>query len=144
MSEEKSSQSFSISGEQISAQTDDQTDQGRQAKKQTLRTGQDDSKATLSPGDVIELISQLEAVFRSSGLPEVHSIKAIRQLEAAKAEAQAAEPNKAFAANSLQRAAKVLKEASATVEVGTSLWEKVQPIMTKLLPWLGVGTSFFA
>lgn len=143
MSEEKSSQSFSPGDGQISGQIGGQA--GRDLKiPQTQRLGQGDSAASLTPADVIELINQLETMFRNAGLPEVHAIKITRHLEAAKAEAQAAEPDKAFAANSLQRAAKVLKEASATVEAETSLWDKVQPITTKLLPWLGVGASFFA
>ena len=144
MSAEKSSQSFSIRGKQSSGQTSGQAKRDRQAPPPTQQRSGGDAKAPLTPTDVIELISQLEAVFQSSGLPEVHAIKAIRQLEAAKAEAQSAEPNKAFAANSLQRAAKVLKEASVTVDAGNSLWEKVQPIVSKLSPWLGVGASFFA
>ena len=143
MSAEEFSQSFSLRSQPHSSQTNDQVKGDRQSSPPQQR-GQGDAKASLTRADVIELISQLEAVFNSSGLPEVHAIKAIRQLEAAKAEAQAAEPNKAFAANCLQRAAKVFKESSATVEAGTSLWETVQPIVSKLAPWLGVGSSFFA
>ena len=143
MSEEKKIQSFSLSSEQISGQIGSQASRALRVS-QIQRMGPCNSEATLTQADLIELIGQLERVFRHSGLPEVHSIKVIRQLEAVKAEAQAEEPDKAFAANSLQRAAKLLKDASATVGAGTSLWEKVQPIITRLSPWLGVGESFFA
>ncbi|MEA5472339.1 hypothetical protein [Spirulina sp. 06S082] len=76
-------------------------------------------------------------------LKEEKTVKAIKHLETAKEEVQEEEPDKDFAAKSLQRATKVLKEAGETVEAGTDLWQKVQPIITKLLPWLGVAASFF-
>ena len=59
-------------------------------------------------------------------------------------EEQEEKPDKDFAAKSLQRATKVLKEAGETVDAGTSLWSKVQPIINRLSPWLGVAASFFA
>ena len=89
----------------------------------------------------MELITQLEELFRSSGLPEAQIAKAIKHLEAAKEEAQEKKPDKDFTAKNLQRTTKVLKEAGETVEAGTSLWEKFQPIITKLLPRLGVAAG---
>ena len=56
---------------------------------------------------------------------------------------QEEEPDKEFAAKNLQRATKVLKEAGETVEAGTSLWQKVKPILETVSPWLGVAVSFF-
>ena len=94
--------------------------------------------------NVVELIAQLEELFNSSDLPKKYKEKAIRHLENAKEVAQEDKPDKDFAAKSLQRATKVLKEAGATVDAGTSLWSKVQPIISRLLPWLGVAASFFA
>jgi hypothetical protein len=111
---------------------------------QNQQIGTSESSKPLTQADVVELIVQLEELFRSSGLPEAQTAKAIKHLEAAKKEAQEEKPDKDFAAKNLQRATKVLKEAGETVEAGTSLWKKVQPIITKLLPWLGVAASFFA
>lgn len=143
MSEEKSSQSLNISGGHVShVQIGGQA--GRdQSVTQTQQIGQRESEKPLTQADVVKLISQLEELFRSSGLPDTQTAKAIKHLEAAKEEAQQEEPDKEFAAKNLQRATKVLKDAGETVEAGTSLWKKVQPIMTQLSPWLGVAASFF-
>ena len=109
---------------------------------QSQRIGTSESSQPLTQANVVELIAQLEELFRSSDLPEEKTAKAIKHLEAAKEEVQEEEPDKEFTAKNLQRATKVLKEAGETVEAGTSLWKKVQPIITKLLPWLGVAAGF--
>lgn len=143
MSEEKSSQSFSISGGQVShAQIGGQAGRDLSAT-QNQQINQNESQKPLTQTDVVELIAQLEEPFRSSGLPEAQTAKAIKHLEAAKEEVQEENPDKEFAAKSLQRATKVLKEAGETVQAGTSLWQKVKPILETVSPWLGVATSFF-
>lgn len=144
MPEEKPSQSFSISGGQLSdVQIGGMAGQDMNVT-QNQQTGASESSKPLTQTDVVELIAQLEELFRSSDLPPAQTAKAVKHLEAAKDEAQEKEPDKEFAAKNLQRATKVLKEAGETVEAGTSLWKKVQPIITKLLPWLGVAVGFFA
>lgn len=143
MPEEKPSQSFSISGGQLSdVQVGGIAGQDMNLT-QNQQIGTNESSKPLTQEDVVELIAQLEELFRSSDLPPAQTAKAVKHLEAAKEEAQEKEPDKDFAAKNLQRATKVLKEAGETVEAKTSLWKKVQPIITKLLPWLGVATSFF-
>lgn len=143
MSEEKSSQSFSISGGQVSnAQIGGQAGRDLSAT-QNQQINQNKSQKPLTQADVVELIAQLEELFRSSALPEAQTAKAIKHLEAAKEEAQEEKPDKDFAAKNLQRATKVLKEAGETVEAGTSFWQKVKPILENISPWLGVATSFF-
>lgn len=142
MAEEKPSQSFSISGGQlenvqiggIAGQNLDVT--------QNQQVSASESSEALTQADVVKLIAQLEELFRTSGLPEAQTAKAIKHLEAAKEEAQEKEPDKDFAAKNLQRATKVLKEAGETVDAGTSLWQKVKPILESITPWLGVATSF--
>ncbi len=144
MSEEKPSQSFSISGGQLfdiqiggMAGNDMNVTQNQQI-------GTSESPKPLTQTDVVELIAQIEELFRSSDLPPAQTTKAIKHLETAKEEAREEKPDKDFAAKNLQRATKVLKEAGETVEAGTTLWKKVKPIITKLLPWLGVAAGFFA
>ena len=141
MPEEKPSQSFIISGGQLSdvqvvgpAGNDMNVTQNQQI-------GTSESSKPLTQKEVVELIAQLEEIFCSSDLPPAQTAKAIKHLEAAKEEAQEKEPDKDFAAKNLQRATKVLKEAGETVKAGTSLWNKVQPIITRLLPWLGVAAG---
>lgn len=143
MSEEKSSQSFSISGGQVShAQIGGQAGRDLSAT-QNQQINQNESQKPLTQADVVELIAQLEELFRISGLPEAQTTKSIKHLEAAKEEVQEKEPDKDFAAKNLQKATKVLKEANEAVTAGTSIWEKVQPIIIKLVPWLGVAANFF-
>lgn len=143
MPEEKPSQSFNISGGKLShVQIGGMASQDLNvSQKQQIETSE--PSKPLTQAAVVELIAQLEELFRGSGLPEVQTVKAIKYLEAAKEEVQQKKPDKDFTANNLQRATKVLKEAGETVAAGTGLWQKVQPIITKLLPWLGVGAGFF-
>ncbi len=144
MPEEKPSQSFGISGGQLSDVLIGGMAGNDMNVTQNQQIGASESSKPLTQADVVELIAQLEELFRSSGLPEAQTAKAIKHLETAKEEAKEEKPDKDFAAKNLQRATKVLKEAGETVEAGTSLWKKVQPIITKLLPWLGVAAGILA
>ncbi|MEM6252850.1 MAG: hypothetical protein AAF821_08005 [Cyanobacteria bacterium P01_D01_bin.156] len=142
MAEEQAPQSIHISGGQISNVQIGGLAGRDQTVTQTQQVGADTSGSPLSQADVIDLISQLEQLFSNSVLPDSQKTKAIQHLETVKEEAQAEEPDKEFAAKRLQRATKVLKEAGETVEAGTSLWQKVKPILETISPWLGVATSF--
>lgn len=143
MPEKKPSQSFSISGGQLSdVQIGGIAGQDMNVT-QTQQIGTTESSKPLTQANVVELIIQLEELFRNSGLPEAETAKAINHLESAKEEAQEENPDKDFAAKNLQRATKVLKEAGETVDAGTSLWQKMEPILETISPWLGVAISFF-
>ena len=142
MSEKKSSQSLSISGGQLSdvqiggmAGNDINLTQNQQ-----ISTRESSNPPTQS--DVVELIAELEELFRGSDLPPAQTVKAIKHLEAAKEEVKEKEPDKDFAAKNLQRATKVLKEASETIDAGNNLWQKVKSILEIVSPWLGVTSSF--
>ncbi|NET39367.1 MAG: hypothetical protein F6K19_46605 [Cyanothece sp. SIO1E1] len=137
MSEEKSSQSMSISGGQF---TKVQIGQAGRDLIQTQQIDQGKIENTLQPAEVVSLLAQLEALLQDANLVESQKKKAVRYLQAAQEE----EPNTDYAATSLRQATKVFKDASATVEAGQGLWNQMQPIITKLLPWLGVAASFFA
>lgn len=142
MPEEKPSQSFSISGGQLSdVQIGGIAGQDMNVT-QNQQIGTSESSKSLTQTDVVELIIELEELFRSASLPEAQTAKAIKHLEAAKEEAQEDKPDKEFAAKNLQRATKVLKEAGETVDAGTSLWQKMKPILETISLWLGVATSF--
>ena len=109
---------------------------------QTQQVGEGIPGQALTPRDVANLLDQLKVLLDGSELPAAEKEKAIRGIDTAKDEVQADEPDKEFAAKSLQRATKVLKEAGETVEAGTSLWRKVKPILETVSPWLGVATGF--
>lgn len=142
MAEGQASQFINISGGQVSNVQIGGVAGRDQNVTQTQQIGAGELASSLSQEDVIDLISKLENLFSSSALPDSQKAKAIQHLKTAKEEAQTEAPDKAFAAKNLQRATKVLKEAGETVDAGTSLWEKVQPLINTLRPWLGVAANF--
>lgn len=135
------SQNFSISNVQMSnARLAGQAGRDLQAN-QSQQNIRDSDSEMLTSLDIVNLLNQLREVLQLSDLPNDEKEKVMRNLETAKDEVQAEEPDKVFAAKSLQRATKVLKETSSTVEAGTSLWQKVKPIIESIRPWLGVAAS---
>jgi ElaB/YqjD/DUF883 family membrane-anchored ribosome-binding protein len=100
------------------------------------------SKHSTTSAEVTALLGQLKQLLQDSNLPAEQKDKAIRSIETATDEIKAEEPDKEFAAKNLQRATKVLKEASETVEAGTSLWQKVTPILETVGLWLGMASGF--
>jgi hypothetical protein len=144
MPEEKPSQSLSISGGQLTNVQIGGMAGDDMNVTQNQQIGTSESFKPLTQTDVFELITQLEQVFRGSHLQESQIVKAVKHLEAAKEEVKEEKPDKDFAAKNLQKATKVLKEANEAVTAGTNIWDKVQPIITKLLPWLGVAAGFFS
>ncbi|PSN10087.1 hypothetical protein C7271_26600 [filamentous cyanobacterium CCP5] len=95
----------------------------------------------LTPEEVIDQLTQLEALFSQSDLPEADKQTVMAYVETAKEEAQAEEPDKGFAAKSLQKAAQTLKRVNETLGVGQDLWQKLEPIFKTLAPWLGVAAQ---
>lgn len=138
MSEEKLSQSMSFSGGQFSGV---QIGQAGRDQSQTQQIRQGDAEKQLTPEDVVALLAQIEALVRHANLLDAQKEKAIKHLDTAKEEVQQEEPDKDFAAKSLQRATKVLKEADEAVGLGQGLWQKLEPIATQLAPWFGVAAK---
>ena len=142
MENEKASQSLSISGGQLS-----NVQIGGQAGRdlivtQSQQTGEGNTDKLLTSAEVVDLLDQIKELLQESNLSEVDKEKVVRGIETAKDEVQTDEPDKEYAAKSLQRATKVLKEAGETVEAGTGLWQKVKPILETVSPWFGIAVSF--
>ncbi|NJL36264.1 MAG: hypothetical protein HC899_05515 [Leptolyngbyaceae cyanobacterium SM1_4_3] len=137
MSENKPyrSQSISISNSQVSGQI------GQAGRD--LNQNQVSLEETLASIDIIARLTQIEKIIQSSNFSELHKISAVRLIEVAKEEAQCKEPEKSLAAASLKRATEVLKNADEAVGVGKGLFDRIQPIIESLLPWLGVAKNFF-
>ncbi|MGB3291790.1 MAG: hypothetical protein WBB01_02230 [Phormidesmis sp.] len=102
----------------------------------TLNQGQ-----ALSPAEVADQFAQLEAIIGESDLPQADKQKVMAYVGTAKEEAQAKDPDKGFAAKSLQKATQNLKRVNETVGVGQELWQKLEPIFKTLAPWLGVAAQ---
>ncbi len=144
MSEPKPSQSLSISGGQLSDVQLGLAGHNLTQIKQSIR---DTPEQQPTSTEVIELIAQIETLLDGSDLPEDQKKKALKHLDSVKEEAAKEDteekPDKDFATKSLQRATKVIKDASETVEASKSLWDKLQPIVTRIIPWLGAAKSIF-
>lgn len=108
---------------------------------QSQQFNQGATEKPLTPEDVVKLLTQLEELLRGADLPEPQKEKAIKHLDTTKEEVQQEEPDKDFAAKSLQRATKVLREADEAVGAGQGLWQKVAPIVTQLAPWFGLAAK---
>ena len=141
--DQKTPQSFNISGANISnVQFAGQA--GRDINtSQSQQIGDAASSKSLTSGDVVVLLGEIEALLKRASIPENEKAKAIRGVECARDEAQEENPNKESAVSNLQRVTKVLKGAGETVDAGTSLWDKVKPILETISPWLGVAAGFW-
>ncbi|MDZ7955381.1 CHAT domain-containing protein [Nostoc sp. DedQUE09] len=132
-------QSITISGGTISGQVG----QAGGNLSQTQQIYHSQAEKQLNVIEVVELISQIETLVKQSTIPEERKSKAIAHLAAVKEAATEEEPDKDYAAKSLQKATKFLKESSATIESAKKLWQQITSILTQLLPWLGVAPNFF-
>lgn len=106
--------------------------------KQTQQINNGGTEKSLTIAEVCALIKQIETLLITSDLPDNLKQKALTHLETAEEEIQDNEPNKDSATKGLKRVSKVIKEANETVGVGVGILQKLEPIFTKLAPWLGV------
>ncbi|GAB4196557.1 MAG: hypothetical protein Fur006_44110 [Coleofasciculaceae cyanobacterium] len=139
MPQEKPSQSLSVSGSTVSGQVAQVV--GNVNQTQSINQGSLEKQLTVT--EVVELITRIQTLLKDTALPDSLESRTMTHLEAAKEASQEEEPDKDYAAKSLQKATKIIKEASETMESGQKLWNKVTPILKQLLPWLGVATHFF-
>lgn len=137
---DNNSQSMTFSGGQFSNVQIGQA--GGDLTQTSTRSGAADAVPT--DQEVSGLLAEIETLLNNSDLTANKKTKAVRYLGAAQAAIADDEPDKQYIAGSLQQATKVFKEAGATVEAGHGLWEKAQPVIAKILPWLGTAASLLA
>jgi hypothetical protein len=140
-SEPSSSQSISISGSNL---TDSPIAQAQGHINQSLQVGSDNSAKQLQSSDIIALLDQLKALLESSNLTGEQKEKAVLGVATAKNEATEEEPDKDFAGKGLGRTIQTLKQANEALTEGSSLWDKAEPILRKVLPWFGLALSILA
>lgn len=131
-------QTMTFSGGQFS---NGQFAQAGRDLKQTQQINNGGAEKLLTIAEVCELLKQIETVLLTSDLPENLKQKALTHLETAEEEIQENEPNKNLAAKNLQRVSKVIKKANQTIGAGVGILHKLEPIFTKLSPWLGVASE---
>ncbi|WP_413167386.1 CHAT domain-containing protein [Capilliphycus salinus ALCB114379] len=104
---------------------------------QTQNFYSDQPEKQLTVTEVVTLIQKIETIFQNTDLPATYQEKAQNYIENAQEAVQEDEPDKTYAAKSLQKANKVLKDAN--------LWPKfqpeLQPLFTQLEPWLEVSSQ---
>lgn len=140
MSNNNLSQNINISGSSLSGS---QFGQAGRDQSQFQEIGQSSTSQSLNQKEVIDLLEDLEKILRGCDLSIDQREKALRYLSAAQEEAKAEEPDKRFAADSLKKVTKVLTDANETIEASQGVWDKIQPVLGKLVPWLGVAMGFF-
>lgn len=140
-SEPSSSQSISISGSNI---TDSPIAQAKGNINQSQQIGIGNSAGQLQPADIVALLDQLKTHIDSSDLPEAEKKKVLRDVETAKDEAGAEQPDNEYVGNVLGHATKIMKSANEALDESTSLWEKATPILKQVLPYFGIALSILA
>jgi hypothetical protein len=137
MSETQPSQSFTISGGQLSG-----VQIGQAGRDLTQRqNSQAETEKQLSPTEVVNLIAEIESLFHNSDLPEELQTKALKHLDYAKDAVREPEPDKNTTTASIQKATKVLKEANELCGAGSGIWSSLEPIAKQLAPWLGIAAK---
>lgn len=137
-SEPSSSQNISISGSTV---TNSPVAQAQGNINQSQQIGSDNSTEQLQSSDVVALLDQLKALVDSSSLPADQKKKVLRDVETAKDEADAEQPDEEYVGNVLGHATKIMKSANEALGEGTSLWEKAAPILQKVLPYFGLALT---
>jgi hypothetical protein len=133
---QKPFQSFTISDSQLSGV---QIGQASENLTQVQQNTQTTAEKQLTPTQVVELIAQIEFLFLNSHLSDVSKKQALKHLDYAKDAVQEEQPDKIIAAKSLQKAVQVLKQANETLDVDQGVWQKLDPIVKQLTPWLGIA-----
>lgn len=91
----------------------------------------------LTQQQVIQMLAQIEDMIRSAELPPDTQEEAIAYLSAAKKATEKAEPKKQLVATNLEGVAETLNDVSQNEGEGKTLWEKVKPILLKVIDWSG-------
>lgn len=95
------------------------------------------SEQQSSPQEILELLAELEQEISDSEIPVKAKMRSTAFLNSAKASIDEKEPDKKGAKTDLGRLVKNLQDVSKTVVAGKSLFEAVQPTITKIGDWLG-------
>jgi hypothetical protein len=138
-SPERPSQVLSITGGTISGQVAQAG--GNVTQTQSIGPGRIESQLTSS--EIAEIMTAIATLLQDSTLSDPQKQQASTHLAAAKAATQETEPDKDYAAKSLQKVLNLLKNTNESIEVSQGLLTKIVPIVKQLLPWLGVTSHFF-
>jgi len=108
--------------------------------KQTM-SNEDSAPNIPTQAEVVELLAQIEQLIQSAELPEAVKEKAKKYVETAKIEAEEKEPDKQLISRNLERVTKNLKEADKTVDASKRIFEKIVPLVVRIVSWLGTAAA---
>ena len=94
---------------------------------------------TLTTQDVLKMITEMNKLVQVSELPDEPKNKCLRHLQTVEEEVQEDKPNKDYAANGIKKVFHILKETGKV----TNLPDQIEPVLSGMLPWLGVDKNFF-
>ena len=139
-SKDKATQSISIGGGTFTNSPIAQAGGDLQISQQIVQSPTD---VGLTIDDVLVLMDRLSAIVSESDLSDKQKEKVLRHIASGKDEVQEKEPDKETIKKDLQRATKVIKDVDGAVSAGQDLWQKLEPVVTKLAGWLGVAVNTF-
>lgn len=108
--------------------------------KQTM-SNEDSAPNIPTQAEVVELLAQIEQLIQSAELPEAVKEKAKKYVETAKIEAEEKEPDKQLISRNLERVTKNLEEADKTVDASKRIFEKIVPLVVRIVSWLGTAAA---
>ena len=139
-SKDKATQSISIGGGTITNSPIAQAGGDLQISQQVVESP---TNTGLTVDEVLGLIDSFAAIVRESSLSEKQKEQVLHHVTSGKYAVQEKEPNKEIVKQDLQRATKVIKDVDEAVSAGQGLWQKLEPVVTKLAGWLGVAANIF-
>ena len=97
---------------------------------------------SLEPEEILQFIEKMQIILQEYDLPGNQKEKCNRHLEAVRDEVKEKNPDKEYAAKTLQKFTHILKETGKTIGSGVSLIDQLQPVISSVLPWLGDAQKF--
>jgi hypothetical protein len=102
------------------------------------------SKAIQSTGpeEILTLINKMQHIVQHSDLPDTQKEKCNLHLQTVAVETQEEKPDKEYAAKAMEKVLHVLKNSDIISDSGVLVQKELQPLITKMIPWLGEDKKF--
>ncbi len=137
--EEKHSQSQNFNNSVILGS---QIGQGLKDVNQQYTTQRAGNSKIIDPTDIIKLVEEIQRILKNSNVPGDMKGKCENYLQTFKSETQEKDPDKNYAAHSLQKFIHEIHKTKNTTIPDTAFIDKVQPLITRIIPWLGEERKF--
>lgn len=95
-----------------------------------------------SPEEIIKLIGSIHRIISNSNLPREAKKRCSRHIQTIDEEVREENPDKEFAAKALKKIFRILNENDGSCQPNGDLIDQLQPVMTRVLPWMGKDKKF--